>query len=140
MLLTPKSNFIVVGSNYIPHIIILGLKNSWLTRTLIREESSWSFSQNLITTKWENLQKKASQNEKKGKIKSHLQNCIPDPLNWVWKFWKLFAENPFNNNKSTWKIYFWKYSMLKKTKITKFSSTKLESFAEILSVWYIDSW
>ena len=72
-----------------PHIIILKLQDIWLTRTLIREEGSPNFLQNLIPTNWENLQNKETHRiTEKSKVKSCLRKCIPDPLNWVqtWKY------------------------------------------------------
>ena len=85
----------------IPRIITLKPKNVLLTQTLIRKEGSRSFSQNLIPKNWEKMQNKPRKMKEKGKIKSHWLNCVPGTLNWVQKFWKIFAENPFDNLKST---------------------------------------
>ena len=45
--------------------------------------------------------KNLAKSGKKGKIKSHSRYCIPDSLNSVRKFLKIFAENPCNNLRST---------------------------------------
>lgn len=63
-------------------MITFRLKNFWLTRTLNWKRRFSDFSAKSNFHKMIKLTKNASQNDgTKGKIKSHSQNFIPDPLN-----------------------------------------------------------
>ena len=87
-----KLNFIVVRSNFIS-LYEIRWKKCLVNSNFDSKGRFRKFPQKIA--------KKGLQNEgKKGKIKSHSRNYIPDPLNRGFRLWKIFAENSFNDLKN----------------------------------------